>query len=65
MVYEKATHKGINQAETAAGEDELEAASFSEFLRALLVSLVTILLVSAGLYLAIVTVVALGTSTLQ
>ena len=65
MVYEKATHIGINQAETAAGEDELQAASFSEFLLALLVSLATILLVSAGLYLAIVTVVALGTGTLQ
>jgi len=65
MVYEKATHIGINQAETAAGEDELEAASFSEFLRALLVSMVAILLISAGLYLVIVTVVALGTSTLQ
>ena len=65
MVYEKATHIGINQAETATGEDEMQAASLSEFLRALLVSLATILLVSAGLYLAIVAVVALGTGTLQ
>jgi hypothetical protein len=65
MVYEKASHIGINQAETAADEDELQAASFSEFLRALLVSLATILFVSAGLYLAIVTVVALGTGGLR
>ena len=65
MEYERATHMGINQAETAAGEDDLQAASFSEILRALLVSLVTIVLVSAGLYLAIVTVVALGTGGLQ
>jgi hypothetical protein len=65
MVYEKATHIGINQAETADGEDELQAASFSEFLGALLVSLATIVLVSAGLYLVVVTVVALGTGGLQ
>jgi len=39
MVYEKASHIGISQAETADGEDELQAESFSEFLRALLVSL--------------------------
>ena len=65
MECERATHIGINQAETAAGEDDLQAASFSEFLRALLVSLVTIVLVSADLYLAIVTVVALGTGGLQ
>ena len=65
MVYKKANHIGINQAETATGEDELQAASFSEFLRALLVSLVTMILVSAGLYLAIVTVVVLGMGTLQ
>ena len=65
MVYEKATHIGISQAETADGEDELQAASLSEFLGALLVSLATIVLISAGLYLAVVTVVALGTGTLQ
>jgi len=65
MVYEKASHIGISQAETADGEDELQAESFSEFLRALLVSLAMILFVSAGLYLAIVAVVALGTGGLQ
>jgi hypothetical protein len=65
MEYERATHIGINQAETAVGEDDLQAASFSEFWRALLVSLVTIILVCADLYLAIVTVVALGTGGLQ
>ena len=65
MEYEIATQPGINQADTEAGEDELQAASLGEFLRALLVSLAMIFLISAGLYLAVVTAVALGTAGLQ
>ena len=65
MDYEMAAHGDVNQADTKASEDELEAASFSEFLGATLVSLVAIVLVSAGLYLAVVTVVALGSGGLQ
>ena len=65
MDYEMATQVGINQVDMETAEDELQAASLSEFLGAVLVSLAAIVLVSAGLYLAVVTVVALGTGVLQ
>ena len=65
MEYEMATHIGINQANTETGEDELQAASLGEFLRALLLGLAAIVLVSASLYFAVVIVVALGTNFLQ
>ena len=65
MDYEMATQVGINQVDMETAEDELQAASLSEFLGTVLVSLAAIVLVSAGLYLAVVTVVALGTSGLH
>ena len=64
MDYEMTTQGGISQANSEAGEDELQAASLSEFLGALLISIATLTLVSAGLYLAVVTVLALGTGVL-
>ena len=65
MEYEMATNIGINQADTEAGEDELQAASLSEFLGAAMVSLAAIVLVSVSLYLAVVIAVVLGTSVLH
>jgi len=65
MNYEIAGQIEVNQVETVAGEDELEAESLGEFLQAALVSLIVIAVVSGALYLGGVAIVALGTSGIQ